>query len=104
MAGHAVRPVAWVGSWRGSRRSNAGDGHRNPTLTARTAQQERSRWTCPDGRFATIAATHDAAGRRFLLAECGHELRAGSVAPSGVEEPRSGRLATAEADLPSLSH
>ena len=28
----------------------------------------------------------------------------GAVTPSGVEEPRSGRVATADADLPSLSY
>ena len=45
-------------------------------------------------------------GRRaWLLSErCGGELRAERVTPPGVEEPRSGRLAAADADLRSLSY
>ena len=50
---------------------------------------------------STTAAASPLSTRLLDLVPSGHDF---AVAASGVEEPHSGRLATADADLPSLSY
>jgi hypothetical protein len=55
----------------------------------------------PGERFATVGITSSPSTALLIAVQSGHGV---DVTGIGVEEPRSGQLATADPDLPSLSY